>query len=89
MTFPGELIKKAGSTVTQVLDDIVNALGNFEYFYDIEGVFHFQKKKNYLQTGNTPLNFGVFTEMGIDNDGNPNYVSINDDSIQKLYLPVF
>lgn len=89
LTFPGELIKKAGSTVTQVLDDIVNALGNFEYFYDIEGVFHFQKKKNYLQTGNTPLNFGTFTEMGIDNDGNPNYVSINDDSIQKLYLPVF
>lgn len=87
LTYPGDLIKNAGSTVTSVLDDIVNALGNYEYFYDIEGVFHFQKKRNYLQTGDTPLNFGVYVEY--DGNGNPLSVPYNDDSIQKFYLPVF
>lgn len=33
---------KAGATVTQVLDEIVKALGNYEYFYDEEGIFHFR-----------------------------------------------
>lgn len=89
LTFPGELIKKAGATVTQVLDDIVNALGNFEYFYDIDGNFHFQKKKNYLQTGNVPLNFAVSSVIAQDNSGNPFNIQINDDSIQHYYLPVF
>lgn len=89
LTYPGELIKNAGSTVTQVLDDIVKALGNYEYFYDVEGVFHFQKKRNYLQTGDTPLNFGVYTQYGQDNAGNPLNISFCDDSIQKFYLPVF
>lgn len=56
LTYPGELIMKAGTKVTGVLDEIVKALGNFQYFYDTEGVFHFCKKANFLATGNTPLN---------------------------------
>lgn len=89
LTFPGELIKKAGSTVTQVLDDIVNALGNFEYFYDIEGVFHFQKKRNYVQTGNVPLNFGMVKELRYNDNGVAYDESVDDDSLHKLYLPIF
>lgn len=46
--YPGELVLNAGSTVTQVLDKIKNLLGNFEYFYDVEGRFIFQEIKNYL-----------------------------------------
>ena len=46
--YPGELVLNAGSTVTQILDKIKNLLGNFEYFYDIEGKFVFQEIKNYL-----------------------------------------
>lgn len=56
LVYPGELIMKAGSTVVQVLDEIVKALGPYEYFYDVDGVFHFRKKTNFQKTGNTPLN---------------------------------
>ena len=49
-TYPGELIADAGSSVVTQLDTIKNALGNFEYFYDLDGNFVFQEKKNYLNT---------------------------------------
>lgn len=49
-TYPGELTCNPGETVTSVLDNIINVLGNFEYFYDIEGHFRFQEIKNYLNT---------------------------------------
>lgn len=48
--YPGELIVDAGGTVTEVLDKIVQVLGNYEYFYDVNGKFHFQQIKNYLNT---------------------------------------
>lgn len=48
--FPGELIGDAGDTVTDVLDKIISVLGNYEYFYDVDGNFHFQEIKNYLNT---------------------------------------
>lgn len=46
-TYPGELTLNAGDTVVTLLDKIVSTLGNFEYFYDIDGKFIFQQKKNY------------------------------------------
>lgn len=57
LTYPGELIMSAGSTVTAVLDEIVKKLGNFEYFYDVDGNFHFKQISNFLTTGKTPLNY--------------------------------
>ena len=45
-----ELSANAGETVTSVLDKIVQYLGNYEYFYDEFGVFHFREIKNYLNT---------------------------------------
>lgn len=53
-TYPGELVLDAGDTVTTLLDKIIDVLGNYEYFYDIEGHFIFQQIKNYLNTG-SPL----------------------------------
>lgn len=47
-TFPGELIADAGSSVTDNLDKIIQVLGNYEYFYDLDGNFVFQEKKNYF-----------------------------------------
>ena len=47
-TYPGELILSAGDTVTAVLDKVVEVLGNYEYFYDEYGYFHFQEMKNYM-----------------------------------------
>ena len=48
--FPGELSCGAGDTICTVLDKIKNALGNFEYFYDVFGTFYFQEIKNYVNT---------------------------------------
>ena len=48
--YTDELIGDAGSTVCTILDKIKNYLGNFEYFYDVDGNFHFQEIKNYLNT---------------------------------------
>mgnify|MGYP004448138397 FL=1 len=50
-----ELIKQPGETVTSLLDDIVNILGNYEYFYDIDGNFIFQEIKNYFNTSYVPI----------------------------------
>ena len=55
MTFTGELIAKAGESITSVLDKIKNMLGNFEYFYDLDGRFIFQEQQNYVNTTWTPL----------------------------------
>lgn len=57
LTYPGELIVNGGATVCSVLDEIVKALGNYDYFYDVNGIFHFCQKNNFQATGNTPLNF--------------------------------
>lgn len=46
--YPGELIADAGSSVSDMLDKIIQVLGNYEYFYDLDGNFIFQEKKNYL-----------------------------------------
>lgn len=55
-TYPGELVLNAGDTVVTLLDKIVSILGNYEYFYNIDGKFVFQEMeiKNYLNTG-SPL----------------------------------
>ena len=45
---PSEITASAGDTVCSVLDTIVNQLGNYEYFYDVYGIFHFREIKNYM-----------------------------------------
>ena len=46
--YPSELIAAAGDSVCSILDQIKNTLGNYEYFYDEMGIFHFREIKNYL-----------------------------------------
>ena len=53
-TYPGELVLDTGDTVVTLLDKLIDVLGNYEYFYDIDGRFIFQEIKNYLNTG-SPL----------------------------------
>ena len=43
-----ELTFDAGTKVIEVLDKIKEWLGNYEFFYDEWGQFHFQEIKNYL-----------------------------------------
>ena len=48
LTYPDAktLTLNAGETITALLDKIVSTFGDFEYFYDLDGRFVFQKKKN-------------------------------------------
>ena len=62
--YPGELVGNAGDSVVTILDKIKNTLGNFEYFYDVQGNFIFQEKKNYLNTKYSTVNVN---EMNANN----------------------
>lgn len=46
----GELVAAPGDNVCSILDQIKAVLGNYEYYYDEFGVFHFQEIKNYMNT---------------------------------------
>lgn len=59
--YPGELIGDAGSTVCDILDSIKDTLGNYEYFYDVEGNFIFQEIKNYLNNSQTKVELNNMT----------------------------
>lgn len=49
LVYAGDLIGQVGQSITQaVLDPIVQMLGDFEYFYNEEGQFIFQRKKTYI-----------------------------------------
>lgn len=61
LVYNDELILNSGETVTSLLDRLKAMLGEFEYFYDLEGRFVFQKKKNYLQELFSPINGEIVT----------------------------
>lgn len=50
LTYPGELVANVGEALTSILDKIKNMFSDFEYFYDVDGRFIFQKKKTYINT---------------------------------------
>lgn len=49
-TYPGVLECQAGESVASVLDKIRDTLGNYEWFYNVNGQFVFQQIKNYVNT---------------------------------------
>lgn len=57
----GEITGAAGDTVCTVLDTIKNQLGNYEYFYDVYGIFHFREIRNYLNITQSDI---LLQEMG-------------------------
>lgn len=50
LVYAGDLIANIGDSLTSILDKIKNMLGEFEYFYDIDGRFIFQKKRSFINT---------------------------------------
>ena len=70
LTYAGDLIANAGDSITSVLDKIKNMLVEFEYFYDLDGRFVFQKKKSFLATMWSPLatddESQVYVEQSLD-----------------------
>jgi hypothetical protein len=55
LIYPGDLIANVGDTITSVLDKIKNMFGDFEYFYDVDGKFIFQKKKIFINAAWSPI----------------------------------
>lgn len=73
LTYAGDLIANIGESITSVLDKIKNMLSEFEYFYDLDGQFIFQRKQSFINTLWTP-NSEAETE-DVDEDGNSIYYS--------------
>lgn len=63
--YPQELIMNPGDTVTAALDKIKELLGNYEYYFDLNGNFVFQQIRNYLNTTQTSL---LLNELTIDSN---------------------
>lgn len=59
LVYAGDLIGEVGTSITEILNKIRDMLGNFEYYYDVDGHFIFQKKKDYIETA-----FGISPEQG-------------------------
>lgn len=76
LVFPTEFICNIGDTVTSALDKIKNTFGDFEYFYNIDGDFVFQKKRTYLNSSWNP----------ISSDGNSIYVETIAEANQFSYI---
>ena len=47
LTYAGDLIGNVGESITSVFDKIKNMLGDYEYFYNLEGQFIWQRKPTY------------------------------------------
>ncbi len=48
LTYAGDLIGNIGESLTSILDKIKNMLGDYEYFYNLEGQFVWQRKPTYI-----------------------------------------
>lgn len=65
LTYAGDLIANIGESITSVLDKIKNMLVEFEYFYDLEGHFVFQKKKSFISTMWAPSSSDEYIDTNI------------------------
>lgn len=55
LVYAGDLVANISDNLVSILDKIKNMLVEFEYFYDIDGRFVFQKKQSFLETMWSPL----------------------------------
>lgn len=77
LTYAGDLIANVNETITtSVLDKIKTQMGNYEYFYNLEGQFVFQRKPTYLYTS--------FSPEKIDSDGDV-YIDTIADTTPYVY----
>lgn len=61
-----DFIASKGTPITESLDNIKQVLENYEYFYDVNGVFRFQEIKNYL---NTSQSTGLLESLKAQKEG--------------------
>jgi hypothetical protein len=77
----------AGESVVSALDKIKSALGNYEYFYDLDGNFVWQEIKNYQNTSKATVDLQNSSEGDylIDISGGNAVYSFEDSSIISSY----
>lgn len=91
-TYPGDLIGDAGTNVAALLEQIKNTLGNYEFFYDIQGNFIFRQIKNFLNTSQSFYNNEYLNEFYNHFSDPQNNVNINlpvPDYIDKQMASVY
>ena len=95
LVYPAEddangLQANAGDSITSILDKIKDTLGNFEYFYDIDGNFVFREIQNYLNTSkatgdlNKLLNLEKDAYLSEIGKSNATYVFNNPDLFSEM-----
>ena len=67
LTYAGDLIANAGESITNVLDKIKAMLSDFEYFYNLDGQFVFQRKRAFINTLWSPIIEAEDGEQYVDN----------------------
>ena len=65
LVYAGELILKAGENIVSLLNKIKTMLGNFDYYYDTDGHFVLQKKKDYLQELFSPVDGEIIQPIAV------------------------
>ena len=89
LIYAGELTTNVGDSLTSMLDKIRDMLGDFEYFYDIDGRFTFQKKPIYIDHNwNSTLGEGRGTTGSQDTnspDGVTNILSMQQEDADIVY----
>jgi hypothetical protein len=83
-----EVYANAGDNVCTILDQIKNQLGNFEYYYDCYGLFHFREIRNYLNTSQASFDLSQMSEkdylIDITNNGKTIYSFSDDKNITSI-----
>ena len=82
-----DLDSKAGETVASVLEKIKNTLGNYEYFFDVNGIFHFRQIRNFLNEGSDIDNLtdAIAEKYFINVDSSKAIYSFNDAALITSY----
>ena len=62
-----EIIANPGDSVVTILDKIKSELGNYEYFYDLDGNFIFREVRNYLNTSYASTLDKQIIDLNLDN----------------------
>ena len=83
LIYTGELVSSLGESLTSILDKIKNMLGSdYEYFYDLDGHFVFQKAKTYINTSwNTIMSNDDGTQYAVDALAESSYTYSFEDSV--------
>lgn len=76
LIYPSDLVANVGDNIVSVFDKIKNLLGQFEYFYDVDGKFIFQKKSQYVETIDNlqKYSFNIINNATFENILNSDYL---------------